>query len=259
MKKRTVLILALALVVIVAAVLLLWLRPSSAPKTVAVNETNFPDENFRTVVNQYDGDRDGVLSSAELSDVTWINCADHGITSLKGIENFSALTELDCFENQLSSLDVSRNTKLIRLACSDNQLTALDVSKNTALEQLYCYNNQLTALDVSKNAALKKLICYSNRLTALEVSRNTALEVLECAGNQLTALDLRQNQNLRHLTCYGNELTVLDVSAVPGLLDALENGEKTANQEKGVVVYETNDDMIAMDLDQKTLPETDPS
>ena len=81
MKKRTVLILALALVVIVAAVLLLWLRPSSVPKTVAVNETNFPDENFRTVVNQYDGDRDGVLSSAELSDVTWINCADHGITS----------------------------------------------------------------------------------------------------------------------------------------------------------------------------------
>ncbi len=88
MKKRTVLILALALVVIVAAVLLLWLRPSSAPKTVAINETNFPDENFRTVVNQYDGDRDGVLSSAELSDVTWINCADHGITSLKGIEYF---------------------------------------------------------------------------------------------------------------------------------------------------------------------------
>ena len=239
MKKRTVLILALALVVIVAAVLLLWLRPSSAPKTVAINETNFPDENFRTVVNQYDGDRDGVLSSAELSDVTWINCADHGITSLKGIEYFSALTELDCFENQLSSLDVSRNTKLIRLACSDNQLTALDVSKNTALEQLYCYNNQLTALDVSKNAALKKLVCYSS--------------------NQLTALDLRQNQNLRHLTCYGNELTVLDVSAVPGLLDALENGEKTANQEEGVVVYETNDDMIAMDLDQKTVPETDPS
>ena len=114
-------------------------------------------------------------------------------------------------------------------------------------------------MDVSKNAALKKLVCYSNRLTALEVSRNTALEVLECAGNQLTALDLRQNQNLRHLTCYGNELTVLDVSAVPGLLDALENGEKTANQEKGVVVYETNDDMIAMDLDQKTVPETDPS
>ena len=35
-----------------------------------------------------------------------------------------------------------------------NQLTTLDVSKNTALTDLDCDNNQLTTLDVSKNTAL---------------------------------------------------------------------------------------------------------
>ncbi|MDR3235754.1 MAG: hypothetical protein LBT48_03390, partial [Prevotellaceae bacterium] len=49
--------------------------------------------------------------------------------------------------------------------CSDNQLTALDVSKNTALRVLRCGGNELPTLDVSKNAALIELECYKNQLT----------------------------------------------------------------------------------------------
>ena len=61
---------------------------------------------------------------------------------------------LSCFNNQLTSLDVSKNTNLGTLSCSHNQLTSLDVSKNTNLGTLYCFNNQLTELDVSKNTNL---------------------------------------------------------------------------------------------------------
>ena len=52
------------------------------------------------------------------------------------------------------------------LDCGHNQLTTLDVSKNTALTELYCWYNQLTALDVSKNTALANLSCFNNQLTA---------------------------------------------------------------------------------------------
>ncbi len=37
------------------------------------------------------------------------------------------------------------------LSCHNNELTSLDVNKNTALLELGCYNNQLTELDVSHN------------------------------------------------------------------------------------------------------------
>ena len=73
------------------------------------------------------------------------------------------------------------------LRCDHNELTALDVSKNSALEVLYCCDNKLTELDVSKNTALTKLRCIGNQLTALDVTKNTALTHLDCTENQLTA------------------------------------------------------------------------
>jgi Leucine-rich repeat (LRR) protein len=75
--------------------------------------------------------------------------------------------------NQLTSLDVSKNTALTGLMCENNQLTSIDVSKNTALFVLHCNNNQLTSLDVSKNTELLWLWCHSNQLTSLDLITNT--------------------------------------------------------------------------------------
>jgi hypothetical protein len=52
---------------------------------------------------------------------------------------------LNCYDNQLTSLDVSGCAALQELSCWFNQLISLDVSKCPALQQLYCHDNQLTA------------------------------------------------------------------------------------------------------------------
>lgn len=93
------------------------------------------------------------------------------ISSLKGIEYFTALKELYCCYNQLTSLDVSKNTALKTLECSNNQLTSLDVSKNIVMERLYCSGNQLTSLDVSKNMALTHLSCHLNQIKGDEMDK----------------------------------------------------------------------------------------
>ena len=72
------------------------------------------------------------------------------------------VTSFDCSDNQLTSLDVSKNTSLTDLDCFNNQLMSLDVSKNTALEGLYCSENQLTSLNISGCARLEDLYCFSN-------------------------------------------------------------------------------------------------
>ena len=179
---------------------------------VSINETNFPDANFRTVVKEYDTDKDENLSRAEIEAVKEIKCYYKDIRSLTGIEYFTALQTLKCYSNQLTSLDISGNTALKSLDCAKNQLAALDVSQNTALESLDCADNQLTTLDVSRNTALKSLDCAKNQLTTLDVSRNTALESLNCADNQVTSLDISQNTALEYLICASNKLTALNVS-----------------------------------------------
>ena len=179
---------------------------------VAIDNNNFPDANFRTIVEGFDNNKDGSLSDTEIAAVKKINCFRKRITNLKGIEYFTSLNNLWCAENKLTALDVSKNTALTDLYCSRNQLTTLDVSKNTALTDLDCGYNQLTTLDVSKNTALTYLSCGYNQLTTLDVSKNTALTYLSCRNNQLTTLDVSKNTALTKLSCDNNQLTSLDVS-----------------------------------------------
>ena len=199
-----------------------------------INEENFPDSVFRQYVYvNFDTDHDYIMTKNELAAVSEIDVSDKGISDLKGIEYFTALTYLDCGNNKLESLDVSRCTALTQLWCGDNklkalnvsgstgleilscggnQLTELDLGSNTALGSLSCNNNKLTVLDVSNNADLSSLNCDDNQLVSLNVSRNTALLSLSCANNGLTALNASGNTLLKDLNCANNRLASLDVS-----------------------------------------------
>ncbi len=209
--KRTPKLLSLLLSTCMA-LSMIPLSALAADGDITIDETNFPDANFRTYVQKFDVERDSVLSKQELADVHQIGVVGNSISSLKGVEHFTALTQLFCDDNQLTELDVSKNTALTKLHCSSNQLTELDISKNTALTHLECNENQLTELDVTQNTALKMLQCDDNQLTQLDVTNNTALDTLFCSGNQLTQLDTSNNTVLDWLLCYDNQLTQLDIS-----------------------------------------------
>lgn len=131
---------------------------------IPIDSTHFPDDNFIAYVElRCDKDGDGTLSQDELNGVTELYVAHAYIKDLTGIELFPNLEKLDCKNNNLTRLDVSKNTKLTKLYCEFNQLTGLDLSKNTALTELNCQVNQLTSLDLSKNTALDTLDCSGNK------------------------------------------------------------------------------------------------
>lgn len=187
--------------------------PAAETGSIPINSTHFPDDNFIAYVELgCDKDHDGTLSQDELNGVTELYVDHANIKDLTGIELFPNLDKLDCKYNNLTRLDVSKNTKLTKLYCESNHLTSLDLSKNTELTELNCQDNQLTSLDLSKNTALTKLYCALNQLTSLDVSNNTALTYLDCNYNQLTGLDLSQNTALTKLGCHDNQLTSLDLS-----------------------------------------------
>ena len=143
---------------------------------IPINGTTFQDSNFRDLVSaDFDKNSDDFLDVAELRAVTDIKYVSRSITSLKGIEYFTALITLNCNYNQLTSLDLSANTALTSLKCTSNELASLNVTKNTALTTLDCHGNQLSSLDITKNTALTVLDCSNNQLSSLDLSANTAL------------------------------------------------------------------------------------
>lgn len=187
--------------------------------------TYVPDDNFEQALIDlgYDTILDNYVLTSNINTRTYLNVnyyegySSGKIADLTGIEDFTALTYLECNYNQLTSLNISSNTALSSLYCNDNLLTSLDISNNTALVWFSCYGNQLTSLDVTKNTALKSLGCGGNLLTSLDVSKNTALESLYIGDNQLKDIDVSSNTALYRLYCGDNELTSLDVSNNPAL------------------------------------------
>ena len=183
---------------------------------IAIDDTNFPDEKFLEIVKTYDKDSNGSLSLSERDSVQEIVCNDQGIESLKGIEHFSRLKQLKCYNNNLTTLDLRKNTILTKLQCQKNQLTSLDLRANTQLQELRCGNNNLGSLDISKND-LQFLYCSNNQLTSLNLNDHTSLKDVDCSNNELTTLEIGTKNNLMRISCQQNNLVSLDVNNVPDL------------------------------------------
>ena len=105
---------------------------------VALNATNFPDKNFREYLSspEYDVDEDGYLSGDEIDNIKRIHLFYRDdISSLRGIEYLTNLTELYIPGTKVSSLDLAANPGLKR-AYDNGTQTTWD-SYSTKYE---CYN-----------------------------------------------------------------------------------------------------------------------
>lgn len=185
----------------------------NAASNITIDAAHFPDANFRTYIldkeNKVDDNGDGILSVREIRNCKELNIEKYGIQDLTGIEYFTNLETLDCSQNQLTALDVTKNEKLVDLKCTGNALTALTLTENSELEYLDCEGNKLSSLNVSGNKKLLYLICGNNVITTLDLQYNLKLERLSCSLNRLATLDLSRNTALLYLECENNKLTTI--------------------------------------------------
>lgn len=191
---------------------------------VDINETNFPDQIFRGWLldkgNLNGMGADGVLTSGELAQITVLDLSGLGIGDLTGISHFTALERLNVNNNRLTSLDVSKNTRLTSLYCATNALGHLDVTGCPELVDLNCERNRLTELNLACNPKLVQLYCRHNSLTQLDVSRNLELVFIETFDNSLTSFDCSMLKKLEFLHIDYNKLTTLNMSDNPALKDS---------------------------------------
>lgn len=177
--------------------------------------TLIPDSNFEKKLVALGIDIDGyngkVLTSS-IVDVTILNLNSNSISNLTGIQDFKKLTDLDCSNNPLTILDITKNILLKTLDCHSTTLTNLDVSQATSLTTLNCEYNSIKTLDLTKNIALTSLSCSNNQLSAITLSNNTLLNYLDCSKNIITTLNIINNTALQTLNCSNNLLTSIDVT-----------------------------------------------
>ena len=102
------------------------------------------------------------------------------------LSNNINIEEILCYlNNRLTNLDLTNATALTYLNCRDNQLSILDVSTNPNLKVLLCYDNKLTELDITQNIVLTSLNCSSNQLIKLDVdnSNNSIITSFSATNN----------------------------------------------------------------------------
>ncbi|CAM1346266.1 cadherin domain-containing protein [Tenacibaculum crassostreae] len=177
---------------------------------------NIPDANFKQALvgnNSINTNGDSEIQVSEAEAYTgFISVGGKAINDLTGIEYFTNINSLSIHNNNLTTVDLSKNVNLVTLYTYNNRLTGLDVSKNVLLEDLRCTNNGLTSLDLTSNTLLKYLTAEKNNLTSLDLTKNTYLQGVSLEDNKLTTIDFSSNSRLSEVYLSRNNLTSLDVS-----------------------------------------------
>ena len=237
MKKKLFSVIALAAVAVSAVVLaklpilqkdkseVITLQNYAVPAgEVEINETNFPDENFRKIVSGCDKDNSGGLSTSEISQIKEFGVNDPAVTSIKGIEFFTELSTLYLQNAQFTEVDISKNENLRYFLCWDTNLKSLDISQNTKIEDVECTNNPLTSLIVGENPSLWYLDCSYCDLKTVDLSMCSTLSSFVCVHSQLNELKLGSNKVLKNLhIAYNPDLKEVDVHLCPEIVRILTN------------------------------------
>jgi len=207
---------------------------------IAIDETNFPDANFRAyVLSTIDkGSLPGYLTKAEIDAVTSINVSEQSITDLKGIEFFTALTSLNCSSNHgLSKLNLMSNKALTGLNCSYCGIYNLYLADNTPIKTLNFSGNPLTSLYVSqflpKCTEIETLYCQDmQQLGKLDLSNMTKLTKLYCENAGITSLIVSPNAPLTQVWMATNNI---GIDAMDDFIESLPAGGK----DHFVIIYNT--------------------
>ncbi|WP_143569733.1 leucine-rich repeat domain-containing protein [Tenacibaculum agarivorans] len=178
--------------------------------------TSIPDQAFETALENLGYDDisgDGQVPTALIEHITELNIENTGIANLTGVQDFAALTNLNCSRNSIQRLELQGNPLLEVLNFNRNVIDSLNINNNAALRVLSGERNKLKHLIVSNNPALEVIDVELNQLTDINLSNNEMLKSLVVKKNfGFNALDLSNNPALEILLCNATAIPAIDLS-----------------------------------------------
>ncbi len=163
------------------------------------------------------------------------------------------LPNTDLIDNEITSIDLSKNDGLRELCVYGNPLTSLDVTNQKNLVYLDCAAcYELTELDIAENAQLAYLDCHANKIGSLDLSNCSGLVELNAGNNELTEIDFGNNPELMSVKLTNNKLTSLDVANLAKLQELEANGNMLTE-----VDVENNGNLVSLSLGDNDLTSLD--
>lgn len=206
---------------------------------VEIPDIEFEKELIRVGIDS-DGEINQKLLKTDAEKVTKLSLYRTDINTLKGIEAFVNLKNLNAEANKLTSIDLSNNVLLDTIHLGFNNLTtikglnnALNLKwlslsgnlfteftiENPSIESILMSHNELTSFNANQCPKLTGVLLHINKLEALDFSNNPLLETLIFSDNKVKTIDLDNNVNLEYIYCSSNLFTRFDVSKLNKLVD----------------------------------------
>ena len=181
-----------------------------ADDSIAVNDTNFPDEDFRNYISQnVDLNHNGSLTSSEISSCTnlYIYAGDDEYyNSFDGIGYLTNLKYIQIDGCNAESVDVSGLAGLLNVSfTNDEYLETITFGQHPSLTELTLNNVPVRSANLSGMPSLTSLYVIDTSISTLDISSNTGIECLNCYDNRF--------------------MTYLNIASNPNLMNAYEHGE----------------------------------
>lgn len=100
-------------------------------KAFLLNATS-PEIAFFDSATTIDIDNDGDISAEEARNVSAIRCPNMQLTSIEGVEYFTNLIELNCSNNAIANVDISKLDNLLNFDCSSNSSSFFALLHNSS-------------------------------------------------------------------------------------------------------------------------------
>lgn len=171
---------------------------AKAPKKIAINKKNFPDQVFRELVkSNYDKNKDNKLSKSEIKKAKKfgssstknsirIKKSKYGkytrkyikdIKNFKGIEKLTNLQKFVANETSVKTINLKKNKNLTYLEMQDGNLQKIDLNSNKKLKYVYLAYNKLTSLKINKCKKLIEVNIQGHMVKKVKINRNKSTTV----------------------------------------------------------------------------------
>lgn len=132
---------------------------------------------FQQMQQLYPLTDDHMLSREYLKKVSSLTFSENFPLYQTDLFYFTGLKSLTCTDlEQLTDLDLSKNSELIELTCTGTGIRSLNLTANSRLEYIQLSGNKLSSLNVSGLTNLSFLDCRFNSLDTIETNGCTSLK-----------------------------------------------------------------------------------
>lgn len=209
-----------------------------------IDKATFPDAALRNYLSEnFDSDRNGILSPVEIDSIHTFNLNNVGVTDLTGIEHLWYLMYIHIENEKITTLDLSSKERLYQLEIRDTPVEILKLPEDTDespmtlqivgtrikeldltfcknLDYLTIANTPLEKFQLGDHSDMLQILIESTAVQTLDLSGCTGLKDIQIHNNKsLKSINAKGLSNLEVLSCTYNVLETLDISGADNLIE----------------------------------------